>query len=71
MNVIPQSPPIKVFVTERDKEGNAIHEGVGRIVAWNVVPDGDRLDLLVPVIWCSGHPFAIPHDDSEVRYLED
>ena len=71
MNVIPQSPPIKVKVTERDKQGGVIHKGIGRIVAWQVRQDGDDLDLLIPIIWTSGYAHALPYEGADVDYFDE
>jgi hypothetical protein len=71
MTVIPQSPPIKVKVTERDKHGQSTHKGIGRIVAWRIDHDGDRLDKLTPIIWTSGYAWALPYEDANVDYYDE
>lgn len=78
MNVIPQSPHIKVLVIERNrKTGEPIDETTGRIVAWHVgaeePDDPSSPPALHPVIWSEGHPVAVTHIGSphrvEIRYL--
>lgn len=73
VNVIPQSQPIKVHVTERSPDGKVLHQGTGRIVAWRVDLDGDQLEQLTPIIWTSGYTHAIPYDSAytEVRYSDE
>lgn len=72
MEIIPQSPPIRVNVTERDKDNEVVHKALGRIVAWQVKNDGDQLDMLVPIIWTSGYAHAIPYDGphTDVDYYD-
>lgn len=73
MNVIPQGQPIRVRVTECNKDGEVVHRGAGRIVAWRINTDGDQLESLTPIIWTNGYTHAIPYDDpyTEVRYIDD
>lgn len=74
ITVIPQSPPIKVRVTVREKTGDTWHEEnryVGYIVAWQVQPD-DGLADMIPVVWSSGDGQAFAMGvGKDTRYLLD
>jgi hypothetical protein len=63
MNVIPQSPPIKVTVTVKewadDGGGWTVDDTYdGHLVAWSYNPDDEYPDL-TPIVWPSGNTGAV------------